>query len=160
MRSSATPGTHNKWAALHQAKIQSFRTVMTGELFSLLKEHSILADLLKGKVEPNDVFKAARAPRDLQRVASRGALFRPRARPARPDEEGGRSILHERAADRHRRADRPRPIRPAAQVVGDGPARADAVFMPRPSSEAGREAIELDGEQCFLAGIHEIAKRI
>jgi 2-dehydro-3-deoxygalactonokinase len=26
--------------------------------------------------------------------------------------------------------------------------------------EAGRETVELDGEQCFLAGIHEIAKRI
>ena len=26
--------------------------------------------------------------------------------------------------------------------------------------EAGREAIELDGERCFLAGIQEIAKRI
>jgi 2-dehydro-3-deoxygalactonokinase len=26
--------------------------------------------------------------------------------------------------------------------------------------EHGREAVELDGEQCFLAGIHEIAKRI
>ena len=26
--------------------------------------------------------------------------------------------------------------------------------------EHGREAIELDGEECFLAGIHEIAKRI
>ena len=27
-------------------------------------------------------------------------------------------------------------------------------------AEANREAIELDGEQCFLAGIQEIAKRI
>jgi 2-dehydro-3-deoxygalactonokinase len=26
--------------------------------------------------------------------------------------------------------------------------------------QAGRDALELDGEQCFLAGIHEIAKRI
>ena len=26
-------------------EIQSFQTVMTGELFNLLKEHSILADL-------------------------------------------------------------------------------------------------------------------
>ena len=26
--------------------------------------------------------------------------------------------------------------------------------------EAGRESVELDGEQCFLAGIQEIAKRI
>ena len=36
---------------------------MTGELFSLLKEHSILADLLGGDVEPNDVFRARRAKR-------------------------------------------------------------------------------------------------
>ena len=27
-------------------------------------------------------------------------------------------------------------------------------------TQAKREAVELDGEQCFLAGIHEIAKRI
>src|SRR4029079_10156957 len=53
------PGTHNKWTVLHQEKIQSFRTVMTGELFSLLKEHSILADLLQGPVDDNDVFRTA-----------------------------------------------------------------------------------------------------
>src|SRR6478735_5347084 len=53
------PGTHNKWATLRKGEISEFRTVMTGELFSLLKEHSILADLLQGPVEPNDVFKGA-----------------------------------------------------------------------------------------------------
>jgi 2-dehydro-3-deoxygalactonokinase len=26
--------------------------------------------------------------------------------------------------------------------------------------QAGRDVVELDGEQCFLAGIQEIAKRI
>ena len=26
--------------------------------------------------------------------------------------------------------------------------------------ESGREPLELDGERCFLAGIHEIAKRV
>src|SRR5215213_6970694 len=40
------PGTHNKWSVLRRGRIESFRTVMTGELFNLLKEHSILADLL------------------------------------------------------------------------------------------------------------------
>ena len=45
------------------ARSTSFRTVMTGELFSLLKEHSILADLLQGKVEANDAFKRGGAPR-------------------------------------------------------------------------------------------------
>ena len=53
------PGTHNKWTELHQGQIQRFQTVMTGELFSLLKEHSILADLMKGPVSDNDIFRGA-----------------------------------------------------------------------------------------------------
>ena len=52
------PGTHNKWCDLRGGKVHSFQTVMTGELFSLLKQHSILGDLLGGDVEPNDVFRA------------------------------------------------------------------------------------------------------
>ena len=48
------PGTHNKWATLRQGKLHDFRTVMTGELFSLLKAHSILSDLLQGEVAPTD----------------------------------------------------------------------------------------------------------
>jgi 2-dehydro-3-deoxygalactonokinase len=53
------PGTHNKWATLRHGQIREFRTVMTGELFSLLKDHSILSDLLQGTVEANDAFKEA-----------------------------------------------------------------------------------------------------
>ncbi|HZC37548.1 MAG TPA: 2-dehydro-3-deoxygalactonokinase, partial [Sphingomicrobium sp.] len=34
------PGTHNKWALLRHGTIQIFGTVMTGELFNLLKQHS------------------------------------------------------------------------------------------------------------------------
>jgi len=52
------PGTHNKWCILRAGQIHTFRTVMTGELFSLLKEHSILADLLGGKVEDNEAYRA------------------------------------------------------------------------------------------------------
>ena len=51
------PGTHNKWALLRHGIIHNFGTVMTGELFNLLKEHSILGDLLQGEVEVNDAFK-------------------------------------------------------------------------------------------------------
>jgi len=36
------PGTHSKWAQIQDGKIQSFHTFMTGEVFSLLSEHSIL----------------------------------------------------------------------------------------------------------------------
>ena len=41
------PGTHTKWIALQEDAIAGFRTVMTGEIFALLRKHSILAPLLK-----------------------------------------------------------------------------------------------------------------
>lgn len=36
------PGTHAKWVVVEDGKIVRFRTVMTGELFDLLRRHSIL----------------------------------------------------------------------------------------------------------------------
>ena len=40
------PGTHSKWAVLESGRIQEFRTYMTGEIFALLKDHSILGWLM------------------------------------------------------------------------------------------------------------------
>ena len=37
------PGTHSKWVRVQAARIVDFRTYMTGELFALLREHSILS---------------------------------------------------------------------------------------------------------------------
>jgi len=36
------PGTHTKWARLHDGQLESFATSLTGELFAILKDHSIL----------------------------------------------------------------------------------------------------------------------
>jgi len=36
------PGTHSKWVSVRDRKIDSFATHMTGEVFAILKEHSIL----------------------------------------------------------------------------------------------------------------------
>ena len=36
------PGTHTKWAHISAGEIVSFRTCMTGELFALLSNHSVL----------------------------------------------------------------------------------------------------------------------
>ncbi|MBL8584424.1 MAG: 2-dehydro-3-deoxygalactonokinase [Rhizobiaceae bacterium] len=38
----AMPGTHSKWVTLSGGAVAGFSTVMTGELFQLLAEHSIL----------------------------------------------------------------------------------------------------------------------
>jgi len=152
------PGTHNKWTVLHQGRIQSFRTVMTGELFSLLKEHSILSDLLQGPVEANDVF----------RRAARYAVFH-EALPAELFSIRASVLLGQR-----KKTDAPSYA--SGLLIGTDvrigltyPTGAQVVVMGRPVlthlyaaaiEQAERQAIQLDGEQCFLAGIQEIAKRM
>jgi 2-dehydro-3-deoxygalactonokinase len=37
------PGTHNKWVTVEGGRVVSFRTYMTGEVYGLLLQHSILA---------------------------------------------------------------------------------------------------------------------
>ena len=37
------PGTHSKWVLVRGGRVQSFSTVMTGEFYALLRQHSILA---------------------------------------------------------------------------------------------------------------------
>jgi 2-dehydro-3-deoxygalactonokinase len=40
------PGTHSKWAIVSGQVIEAFTTFMTGELFAVLREHSILGRLI------------------------------------------------------------------------------------------------------------------
>jgi 2-dehydro-3-deoxygalactonokinase len=152
------PGTHNKWVLLRHGKIHEFRTVMTGELFSLLKDHSILSDLLQGAVEPNDVFKQAAhyaiydeaLPADLFTVRARVLLGQAKKEDAASYTSG---LL----------------IGTDVRIGLSTPTGAQITAMGRPEltrlyaaavQQANRETIERDGEECFLAGIREIAKRI
>jgi 2-dehydro-3-deoxygalactonokinase len=73
------PGTHNKWIKVEEGRIESFRTVMTGELFSLLSEHSILSDLLDGKSEAGEAFCDG-VRRTLSGAGVTARLFEARAR--------------------------------------------------------------------------------
>lgn len=40
------PGTHSKWASVVDGKVHAFATHMTGELFAVLKQHSVLGRLM------------------------------------------------------------------------------------------------------------------
>jgi 2-dehydro-3-deoxygalactonokinase len=40
------PGTHSKWVQVHEGRIVSLRTAMTGEMYALLRRHSLLAALM------------------------------------------------------------------------------------------------------------------
>jgi 2-dehydro-3-deoxygalactonokinase len=48
------PGTHSKWVRLEGCRIVSLRTAMTGELYALLRGHSLLAALMPGAGEETD----------------------------------------------------------------------------------------------------------
>ncbi len=40
------PGTHSKWATVREGRITGFATHMTGELFAVLRDHSLLGRLM------------------------------------------------------------------------------------------------------------------
>jgi 2-dehydro-3-deoxygalactonokinase len=49
------PGTHAKWVALEDGAVRDFQTALSGELFELLRRHSVLARD-GGEVAVNDAF--------------------------------------------------------------------------------------------------------
>ena len=58
-RSFVLPGTHSKWAVAGPAGIERFSTFMTGEVFAVLRTHSILGRLMpeNSVVAANDGFR-------------------------------------------------------------------------------------------------------
>lgn len=50
------PGTHAKWARVEDGRVAGFRTAMTGELFGLLRDHSLLGDYLRTPVDAGQAF--------------------------------------------------------------------------------------------------------
>ncbi len=71
------PGTHSKWARLADRRIAGFTTHMTGEVFAVLRDHSILGRLMpKGLTGASDA--SADAPGfelGLARSADAGGLL-------------------------------------------------------------------------------------
>lgn len=72
------PGTHTKWVSLAGGRVNHFRTFMTGEMFGLLAQHSVLR-LTLGAGWDDDAFRDGVA-RGLDQPAELGAhLFALRA---------------------------------------------------------------------------------
>ncbi len=42
------PGTHTKWVRISAGEVVSFQTYMTGEMFALIANHSVVAQMLQG----------------------------------------------------------------------------------------------------------------
>jgi 2-dehydro-3-deoxygalactonokinase len=67
LRVVVLPGTHSKWALLSASRIETFATFLTGELYAVLREHSILGRL----VVPGD--DRAALERGVRRSLANGA---------------------------------------------------------------------------------------
>lgn len=52
------PGTHSKWVSVGSGRVLSFKTFMTGELFSLLKKQSVLQHCMSQQAWDTDEFLA------------------------------------------------------------------------------------------------------
>lgn len=48
------PGTHSKWATLEGTRISRFSSAMTGEIFDVLRTHSVLRHSLQGELDGAD----------------------------------------------------------------------------------------------------------
>lgn len=152
------PGTHNKWVRLDDGRIAAFRTIMTGEIFSLLKEHSILADLLAGAAEPGPAFEAG-VRHGLEADDLTAELFSVRARTLlgkAPREEAGAYVSGLLIG-----ADLKVGLRLAgeSEVVVIGRPELTRLFSAALHS-AGRSSRSIDGEAAFLAGVRHLVELI
>ena len=152
------PGTHNKWVRMEDGRIAGFRTVMTGELFNLLRGHSILADLLAAPAEADAHFEAG-VRHGLEKNDLTAELFSVRARvllgKAAPDHAASYVSGLLIGSD----------LGTGLPFTGEG----DVVAMGRPELTrlyaaalklAGRDVREVDGEAAFLAGVKHLAELV
>ena len=152
------PGTHNKWIKLEGGRITAFRTVMTGELFNLLREHSILADLLSMPTTTGAAFKEGVAhglgvndlTAELFSIRARVLLDKMRRKDA-ASYGSGLLIGNDLRVGLESFG--------ATEIVAIGSPELTRLFVAALET-ANRRATELDGEQAFLAGARHIAEAL
>lgn len=146
------PGTHSKWARLEGGRVAGFRTFMTGELFGLLGEHSILRHSLDPDVPADDAaFLAGVDAMIAAPEALTGALFSIRAADLLAQGAGSaRSRLSGLLIGAELAAARPLWEGNAVQVIG-----ADAVAgaYARALSHLGASPVMRDGRALALDGL-------
>jgi 2-dehydro-3-deoxygalactonokinase len=151
------PGTHCKWAQLKRGAIVRFTTAMTGELFALLRGHSVLAGQLGGTVADGPAFRAGLADGARRDLAA--SLFGVRARSVlglRDDADAASYISAmligaDVAARLDEAGDR------IVHVVADpGLGALYAVAI----DALGGRAVVVDSETAFVAGINRIRELV
>jgi 2-dehydro-3-deoxygalactonokinase len=150
------PGTHTKWISVRGGKVAEFRTVMTGELFALLKGHSILAGRLQDEVAAGPDFDAG-LERGLATGEALADLFAIRADALSGANQIGNGAAY--ASGLLIGAD----VRAGLAMSADNEvhviARPDlAALYARAIEKSGRRAVAVDGGTAVVAGLRRIAE--
>ena len=152
------PGTHNKWVEVSAGRIETFRTVMTGELFSMLKHRSILSDLLAGRAKDGDAFRSG-VHKGLSAEGLTAELFEVRARflLGRLDRADGASLISGLLIGEDVRVGLGTG-RPSSVIVMGGPQLTS--LYSAALDVAGVASEQRDGEGAFIAGARTIVERL
>jgi 2-dehydro-3-deoxygalactonokinase len=151
------PGTHTKWIRMEKGRIVLFRTMITGELFGLLRRHSMLADQLQDEAAADADF-AGGAGAGLAGEPLLSALVRVRARHLVDEGASGAAswtsgLLIGSDVRAGLGLHRGEPI----ALIG----RPDLCGLYAAALNlAGHSATREDGAAAFLAGMHQLTGRL
>lgn len=74
------PGTHSKWAMTHEGRLLGFQTYMTGEVFAVMREHSLLGAFIAGDAWSEAAFTDGLATSRADKDSVLHRLFTVRSR--------------------------------------------------------------------------------
>ena len=157
------PGTHSKWVSIDDGRVVEFSTYMTGELFSVIAEHSILAHAVDSAgPTPADspAFREGLDTATMAPTALTASLFRLRAAQLlgfeqRADGAARLSglLIGTELADAARRFGAPRQVR----LIGTG---ALGRLYEMALAAQGLDVTTVDAEQASRLGLAKAAARI
>jgi 2-dehydro-3-deoxygalactonokinase len=158
------PGTHSKWVRVREGRIVSFLTFMTGELYAVLRHHSLLGRLMRDDCSDDpQAFELGLSAAEDSEAGALSALFSVRTlgltgrlHPSQLGEYlSGLLIGHEIREARHLLATQFDATRPLALVGAEDLCRRYALALQR----FGVPVHGKDFSEATAAGLWQIASR-
>ena len=153
------PGTHSKWVHVSAGEIVSFQTCMTGELFALLSESSVLRHGMQGEGWDDAAFDAALsdALARPERLAARLFSLRAEGLIAGLAPAAARSRLSGLLIGAELAATRAYWLGQRVTIIG---AEKLSAAYARALAAQGVEAQRLSATDCTLAGLASLTRQI
>jgi len=152
------PGTHSKWAQISAGEVVSFQTFMTGEMFALLSETSVLRHGVQGDGWDDAAFDSAVADAlsRPERLAARLFSLRAEGLIANLAPAAARARLSGLLIGAELAAARPYWLGQRVTLVG---ASALSAVYGRALKAQGIDATSLSVTDCTLAGLCSLARQ-